>query len=57
MKGDVQYYLRYLISILEEYRPDVNSVAYIYEQIQARYKENEELIRYISHDREDELQH
>jgi hypothetical protein len=57
MKGDVQYYLRCLISISEEHRPDVDSVAYIYEQIQARYRGNEELIRYFSHYREDELQH
>jgi hypothetical protein len=57
MKGDVQYYLRCLISISEEHRPDIDSVAYIYEQIQARYRGNEELIRYFSHYREDELQH
>jgi hypothetical protein len=56
MKGDIQYYLRCLISISEEHRPDVDSVAYIYEQIQARYRENEELIRYVSHDGEDKSQ-
>lgn len=57
MKGNVQYYLRCLISISEEQRPDVDSVTYIYEQIQARYRENEELIRYVSHNREGELQY
>jgi len=57
MKGDVQYYLRCLMSISEEHRPDVDSVAYIYEQIQARYRENEELIRYVSYNGEDKLQH
>jgi hypothetical protein len=49
MKGDIHYYLRCLIAISEEHCPDVDKVAYIYEQIQARYKENEELIRYVSH--------
>ena len=57
IKADVQYYLRCLISISEEHRPDVDSIAYIYEQIQARYRENEELIRYVSDDGEDGLQH
>jgi len=57
MKGNVQYYLRCLVSISEEHRPDVDSVAYIYEQIQARYRENEGLIRYVSHNGEGELQH
>ena len=49
IKGDIHYYLRCLIAISEEPRPDVENVAYIYEEIQARYKENEELIRYVSH--------
>jgi hypothetical protein len=53
MKGDAQYYLRCLISVSEEHRPDVDSVAYIYEQLQARYRENEELIRYVSRGGED----
>ena len=48
-KGDIHYYLRCLIAISEEHRPDVDNVAYIYENIQARYKENEELIRYVWH--------
>ena len=50
-KGDIQYYLRCLIAISEENRPDVDDVAYIYEKIQARYKQNEDLIRYVSEDR------
>jgi hypothetical protein len=57
MKGDVQYYLRCLFSISEEHRPDVDSVAYIYEQIQVRYRGNEELIRYVSYDGGYRLQH
>ena len=48
-KGDIHYYLRCLIAISEEHRPDVDNVAYIYENIQDRYKENEELIRYVSY--------
>ena len=48
VKGDIHYYLRCLIAISEENRPDIDSVAYIYEKIQARYKDNEELIRYVS---------
>ncbi|PQE10655.1 heterokaryon incompatibility protein [Rutstroemia sp. NJR-2017a BBW] len=51
MKGDVHYYLRCLISISAEHRPDVDSVAYIYEQVQARYRENEELIRAAFYER------
>jgi hypothetical protein len=47
MKGDVHYYLRCLITISEENCPDVDSVAYIYEKIQSRYKGNEELIWYV----------
>jgi hypothetical protein len=50
IKGDIHYYLRCLFAISEEHSPDVDSVAYIYEQIQARYKGNEELIRYVLHD-------
>jgi hypothetical protein len=57
MKADIQYYLRCLISISEEHRPDVDGVAYIYEQIQARYKEDEELIKYVSQGREDYLEY
>ncbi len=49
MKEDVHYYLRCLIAISEDHRPDVDNVAYIYEKIQARYRENAELIRYVSH--------
>ena len=49
VKADIHYYLRCLIAISEDKRPDVNTVAYIYEQIQVRYKSNEELIRYVSH--------
>lgn len=49
MKEDVHYYLRCQIAISEEHRPDVDNVAYIYEKIQARYKGNEELIKYVSH--------
>jgi hypothetical protein len=49
MKGDIHYYLRCLIAISEEHCPDLDSIAYIYEQIQARYKENETLIRYVLH--------
>ena len=45
MKADIHYYLRCLIAISEEHRPDVDDVAYIYERIQASYKENEERIR------------
>ena len=45
MKGDIHYYLRCLIAISEEHRPDVDDLAYIYEKIQASYKENEERIR------------
>ena len=48
MKQDVHYYLRCLIAISEENRPDVDNLAYIYERIQARYKGNEDLIRYVS---------
>ncbi|KAF1996938.1 hypothetical protein P154DRAFT_607356 [Amniculicola lignicola CBS 123094] len=44
MKPDIHYYLRCLIAISDEPVPDVDNVAYIYEQIQARYKDNEELI-------------
>jgi len=57
MKGDAQYYLRCLISISEEHRPDIDSITYIYEQLQNRYGGNEELIRYIPCSREDLLQH
>ena len=46
-KRDIHYYLRCLIAVSQERRPDVDNVAYIYENIQARYKENEELIRYV----------
>lgn len=49
MKVDIHYYLRCLIAISEEHRLDVDNVAYIYEEIQARYKGNEELIRYVLH--------
>ena len=49
MKRDIHYYLRCLIAISEEHCPDVDTVAYIYEKIQARYKENKELIRYVSY--------
>ena len=49
MKGDVHYYLRCLISISEEGCLDFDSVAYIYERIQSRYKGNEDSIRYVSH--------
>jgi hypothetical protein len=48
MKGDVHYYLRCLIAISDEHCPDIDSVTYIYEQIQARYKDNEEIVRYVS---------
>ncbi|KAF2812279.1 uncharacterized protein BDZ99DRAFT_518138 [Mytilinidion resinicola] len=44
VKPDIHYYLRCLIAISDEPVPDVDNVAYIYEQIEARYKENEELI-------------
>jgi len=49
LKGDIHYYLRCLVAISEEHCPDVDGVAHIYDQIQARYKGNEELIRYVSH--------
>lgn len=49
MKSDIHYYLRCLITISDEDCPDIDIVAYVYEKIQARYKENEELIRYVSH--------
>jgi hypothetical protein len=57
IKADIHYYLRCLISISGEHCPDVDSVAYIYEQIQARYKENEGLIGYASLDGEDYLEY
>jgi hypothetical protein len=57
IKADIHYYLRCLISISGDHCPDVDSVAYIYEQIQARYKENEGLIGYASLDGEDYLEY
>jgi hypothetical protein len=57
IKADIHYYLRCLISISGEHCPDVDSVAYIYEQIQARYKENEGLIGYVSLGGEDYLEY
>jgi hypothetical protein len=47
VKGDIHYYLRCLISISGEQRPDIDTVAYIYEQIQSRYSGNEELVRQV----------
>jgi len=49
MKSDVHYYLRCLISISERQRLDFDSVAYIYEQIQAKYQGNKDFIRYVLH--------
>lgn len=51
LKRDIQYYLRCLLAISEEHCPDVDNVAYIYEEIQARYKENVTLIRYVFYSR------
>lgn len=48
MKTDIHYYLRYLITISGEHRHNINIITYIYKQIQARYKENKELVRYVS---------
>jgi len=48
MKGDIHYYLRCLIAASEEQVPDIDKVAYIYEQIQTRHKGNEDLIRCVS---------
>ncbi|PMD47662.1 hypothetical protein L207DRAFT_415975, partial [Hyaloscypha variabilis F] len=45
MKGDINYYLRCLIAISDGPSPNVDKVAYIYEQIQTRYRENEDIIR------------
>lgn len=47
MKSDVNYYLRCLIAISSYEKPDIDTVAYVYEQIQSKYTGNEELIRYI----------
>lgn len=45
MKGDVSYYLRCLIAISSDDKPDTDLVTYIYEQLQSKYTGNEELIR------------
>jgi len=47
MKGDINYYLRCLIAISDGPSPNVDKVAYIYEQIQTRYRENEDIIRCV----------
>ncbi|CZR67360.1 uncharacterized protein PAC_17259 [Phialocephala subalpina] len=51
MKGDIEYYLRCLIAISENQAPDIDKVAYIYEQIQTRHKGNEDLIRAAIYER------
>jgi hypothetical protein len=47
MKGDVSYYLRCLIAISNDDKPDTDLVTYIYEQLQSKYTGNEELIRSV----------
>ena len=47
IKRNVEYYLRCLTSISERHCLDLDSVAYIYEQIQSRYREYKVLIRYL----------
>ena len=47
-QGDIHYYMRCLIMISGDHRPDINIVRYIYETVQARFKSNEGLIRYVS---------
>jgi hypothetical protein len=44
-KVDIHYYLRCLVAISRHSFSDVNNITYIYEQIQTRYRGNEELIR------------
>ncbi|KAF2474923.1 uncharacterized protein BDR25DRAFT_255455 [Lindgomyces ingoldianus] len=44
VKADIHYYLRCLIALSEGHTPEVDKVAYIYEQIQANYKGNEDII-------------
>ena len=48
LKADIHYYLRCLITISGDANPDIDTIAYIYEQIQTRYTGSEELIRYVS---------
>ena len=48
MKGDIYYYLQCLIAVSEEQVPNIDKVAYIYEQIQTRHEGNEDLIRCVS---------
>jgi hypothetical protein len=45
IKGDIHYYLHCLIGISGDQHPDVNTVVYIYEKIDGRYRGNEELVR------------
>ncbi|KAJ4290882.1 hypothetical protein N0V90_010078 [Kalmusia sp. IMI 367209] len=52
MKADVNYYLRCLITVSKDVNPDVDIVAYIYEQIQHKYTSNEELIRAAFYNRD-----
>jgi hypothetical protein len=44
IKADIHYYLRCLSALSECQEPEVDKVAYVYEQIQACYKGNEDLI-------------
>lgn len=52
MKGDIEYYLRCLIAVSETPFPEIDKVAYIYEQIQIGYKGNEDLIRAAFYERD-----
>lgn len=47
MKADVDYYLRCLIALSKDPKPDIDTIAYIYEQIQSKYTGNENIIRYV----------
>jgi hypothetical protein len=45
LKTDIHYYLRCLISMSEQACSDIDTVAYLYDQIQSRYSKSEDLIR------------
>jgi hypothetical protein len=48
MEANIHYYLRCLIAVSEKQAPDFDIVAYLYEQVQARYKGCEDLVRYAA---------
>jgi len=47
LKADCHYYLRCLFALQDLLKPDVIILAYLYEKIQERYNDNEELIAYV----------